>query len=140
MFDGSASTSTTGTIVQWLWNFGDGATASGPQVQHTFRSSGTFAVTLTVVDNIGASESLTQNVTVGQGALPTATFIASPTSPIIGQQVNFNASQSRPAPGRTIRSFTWDFGDGIHRPGPTPTRVREHRHLHGAADGHGGYS
>jgi len=112
VFDGSQSTSTTGTIVQWLWNFGDGATASGPQVQHTFRSAGTFAVTLTVIDSIGASESLTQNVNVGQGALPTATFIVSPTSPVISQQVNFNASQSRPAPGRTIRSFTWDFGDG----------------------------
>jgi len=72
LFDASASTSTTGTIVQWLWNFGDGSTASGEIVQHTFRSSGTFGVTLTVIDSIGASNSITQNVVVGQGALPTA--------------------------------------------------------------------
>jgi PKD repeat protein len=112
LFDASASTSTTGTIVQWLWNFGDGSTGSGEIVQHAFRSPGTFGVTLTVIDSIGASNSITQNVVVGQGTLPTASFVTSPTNPIIGQQINFNAAQSRPAPGRTIRSFDWDFGDG----------------------------
>ena len=112
LFDASKSTSTTGTIVQWLWNFGDGGTGSGEIVQHTFRLPGTFGVTLTVIDSIGASNSITQNVTVGQGTLPTATFVTSPTSPVIGQQINFNATQSRPAAGRTIRSFDWDFGDG----------------------------
>jgi len=123
LFDASASTSTTGTIVQWLWNFGDGSTASGEIVPHTFRSAGTFAVTLTVIDSIGASNSITQNVTVGQGALPTASFVVSPTSPVIGQQINFNASQSRPAPGRTIRSFQWDFGDGTTGSGQTTSHA-----------------
>jgi len=123
LFDASASTSTTGTIVQWLWNFGDGGTASGEIVPHTFRSAGTFAVTLTVIDSIGASNSITQNVTVGQGALPTATFVVSPTNPVIGQQINFNASQSRPAPGRTIRSFQWDFGDGTTGTGQTTSHA-----------------
>ena len=112
VFNASQSTSTTGAIVQWLWNFGDGGTASGEIVQHTFRSAGVFPVTLTVIDSIGASNSTTQNVNVGQGTLPTATFVTSPANPVIAQQVNFNASQSRPAPGRTIRSFEWDFGDG----------------------------
>jgi PKD repeat protein len=112
VFNASQSTSTTGEIVQWLWNFGDGGTASGEIVQHTFRSPGVFPVTLTVIDSIGASNSTTQNLNVGQGTLPTATFVISPANPVIAQQVNFNASQSRPAPGRTIRSFEWDFGDG----------------------------
>src|SRR4051812_675903 len=85
LFDASASRSTTGTIVQWLWQFGDGGTASGEVVQHAFRLPGTFAVTLTVVDSIGASNSITQNVVVGQGTLPTATFVTSPSAPSIGQ-------------------------------------------------------
>lgn len=123
LFDASASTSTTGTIVQWLWNFGDGSTASGEIVPHTFRSAGTFAVTLTVIDSIGASNSITQSVTVGQGALPTASFVVSPNNPVIGQQINFNASQSRPAPGRTIRSFQWDFGDGTTGGGQTTSHA-----------------
>lgn len=124
IFNASQSTSQTGTIVQWLWNFGDGTTASGEIVQKTFRGAGTFPVTLTVIDNIGASNSVTQNVTVGQGTLPTATFIISPSGgAVIGQTLNFNATQSRPAPGRTIRSFAWDFGDGTTGSGATTTHA-----------------
>jgi PKD repeat protein len=124
IFNASQSTSTTGAIVQWLWNFGDGTTASGEIVQKTFRSSGTFPVTLTVIDSIGASNSVTQNVTVGQGTLPTATFIVSPSGgAVVGEALNFNASQSRPAPGRTIRSFEWDFGDGTGGTGVTTTHA-----------------
>jgi len=121
LFDARQSTSTTGTLVQWLWNFGDGSTGSGEVVQHTFRSAGTFSVTLTAIDSIGASNSTTQTVTIGQGTLPTAVILTSPTSPVIGQTINFNASTSRPAPGRTIRSYTWDFGDGRTGSGPTTT-------------------
>jgi PKD repeat protein len=112
LFDASASRSSTGTIVQWLWNFDDGSTASGERVTHSFRSAGTRNVTLTVIDSIGASNAITKTVPVGQGALPTATIVTSPAAPIVGQAVNFNGSTSRPAPGRVIRSYDWDFGDG----------------------------
>jgi PKD repeat protein len=112
VFDGTTSTSTTGTIVQWFWNFGDGDTASGQVAQHIFDSPGLFGVTLTVTDSIGATNSITQSVNVGLGAVPTVDFVISPTQPIIGSPVNFNAAQTKAAPGRTIRSFDWDFGDG----------------------------
>lgn len=119
LFDASASKSSTGTIVQWLWNFDDGSTGSGERVTHAFRSAGTKNVRLTVVDSIGATESITKSVTIGQGALPTATIVTSPSAPVVGQTVNFNASTSRPAPGRTIRSYDWDFGDGSTGSGAT---------------------
>ena len=123
VFNATQSTSTTGTIVQWLWNFGDGSTGSGEIVQHAYRNPGTFPVTLTVIDSIGASNSTTQNVTIGQGALPTAVILTSPTNPVLNQSVNFNATTSRPAPGRTIRSYEWDFGDGSRGSGATTTHA-----------------
>jgi PKD repeat protein len=119
LFDASASTSNTGTIVQWLWNFDDGGTASGERVTHSFRSAGTRNVTLTVIDSIGASNAITKVVPVGQGTLPTAAIVTSPATPTVNQVVNFNASTSRPAPGRTIRSYEWNFGDGTTGSGPT---------------------
>jgi PKD repeat protein len=119
LFDASASKSSTGTIVQWLWNFDDGSTGSGERVTHAFRSPGTKNVRLTVIDSIGASESITKSVTIGQGALPTAVILSSPSAPTVNQTVNFNGSSSRPAPGRTIRSYDWDFGDGTTGSGPT---------------------
>jgi PKD repeat protein len=123
IFNATQSASTTGTITQWLWNFGDGSTGSGEIVQHNYRTAGSFPVTLTVTDSIGASNSTTQTVTIGQGALPTAVILTSPTNPVINQAVNFNASTSRPAPGRTIRSFEWDFGDGSRGSGATTTHA-----------------
>jgi PKD repeat protein len=119
LFDASSSTSTTGTITQWLWNFGDGATGSGEVVQHAFRSAGNFTVTLTAIDSIGASNATSQTVTIGQGAQPTAAILTSPSAPNVNEQINFNASTSRPGPGRTIRSYEWDFGDGTTGSGVT---------------------
>ena len=80
-------------------------------------------MTLTLTDSIGRTNSRSQTLTVGQGAVPTAVIITSPSSPVVGQQINFNASTSRPAPGRTIRSYEWDFGDGTRGGGPTVTHA-----------------
>jgi PKD repeat protein len=112
VFDGSPSTSTSGTIVEWNWNFGDGARASGMFVTHSFSKPGTFNVTLTAVDSIGASNAVSHAVVVGQGANPSASFVMSPASPVLNQNVNFNASASTATAGRVIRSYSWDFGDG----------------------------
>ena len=60
----------------------------------------------------GDPASTSQSLTVGAGVDPTAAFTFSPTDPVPGSTVNFNGSGSRPAPGRTIVSYTWDFGDG----------------------------
>jgi hypothetical protein len=43
----------TGPIVQYYWDFGDGQTASGPTVSHEYRRPGKYKVTLTVVDREG---------------------------------------------------------------------------------------
>src|SRR5262249_34611562 len=39
---------TTGSPVQWLWDFGDGSTSTGQNPQHTYSQTGTFDVKLTV--------------------------------------------------------------------------------------------
>jgi len=45
-----------GTVEQWLWDFGDGNTAStGPEVSHTYFSKGTVDVSLVVSNNKGSS-------------------------------------------------------------------------------------
>ena len=39
-----------GNIVSWTWDFGDGTTASGPMVAHTYSAPGDYFATLTVID------------------------------------------------------------------------------------------
>jgi len=55
-FDGSASTDIDGTIESYDWTFGDGESASGATVSHTYSVSGDYMVTLTVTDDSGATD------------------------------------------------------------------------------------
>ena len=53
------STSTS-PIVNWSWNFGDGSTSNLQNPTHTYTTSGTFDVSLTVTDLDGCSRTLTK--------------------------------------------------------------------------------
>jgi PKD repeat protein len=64
-FDGSVTNST--LIVpkaDYQWDFGDGTTAIGPSVQHSYASGGTYTVKLTVTDRGGTAASLSQTITI----------------------------------------------------------------------------
>ncbi|MEO8480569.1 MAG: PKD domain-containing protein [Acidobacteriota bacterium] len=111
-FDGSGST---GNIVSYTWNFGDGRseTNGGPTARHRFGLAGTYSVTLTVKDDLGrTSTSAAKSVNVSSISAPTAAFAVSPTTPKAGENVFFNGSASKAAAGRTIVEYRWDFGDG----------------------------
>ncbi len=56
-FSAGASSSPNGTVVQYLWNFGDGATTTSttPTVSHTYAHPGAYNAVLTVIDNAGCS-------------------------------------------------------------------------------------
>ena len=70
--DGSASSDPDGTIVSYAWDFGDGNTGSGVSPTHTYAAAGSYAVTLTVTDDDGATD-------VGQ---TTATISEPPPPPL----------------------------------------------------------
>lgn len=65
--DGTYSRSEGGSIVGYEWNFGDGTTATGPIVTHTYTKAWAYAVTLTVTDEGGNSDSCTVACSVGAG-------------------------------------------------------------------------
>jgi len=53
-----------GTIVSYLWDFGDGNTSTEQNPKHTYDKTGTYNVTLTVTDNDGATHTQTQEIKV----------------------------------------------------------------------------
>ncbi|MGR9105799.1 MAG: DNRLRE domain-containing protein, partial [Gammaproteobacteria bacterium] len=59
-----ASNDSDGTIAGWSWDFGDGNGSSEQNPSHGFASEGAYPVTLTVTDDGGANDSVTQNVSV----------------------------------------------------------------------------
>jgi PKD repeat protein len=113
LFDASTSQAPANNpIATYSWSFGDGHTATGQTVTHDYSAAGTYVVTLTLIDGYGRSASRSQTLNVGAGVNPTAAFTFSPTEPLPNTTVFFNASTSRAAPGRSIVSYVWDFGDG----------------------------
>jgi len=58
----------TGTVSQWAWDFGDGASSSAQNPSHTYAAAGTYSVKLTAT-NAGGSTSKTRQVNV-QAAPP----------------------------------------------------------------------
>jgi PKD repeat protein len=101
-----------GSIVAYSWTFGDGSTGTGQVTSHAYAKAGNYPVTLTVTGALGQSATATKIVQVAGGSTPTADFVFSPTAPVVGQEVYFNASASKAGTGRTIVNYEWDFGTG----------------------------
>ena len=56
---------------------------------------------------------------VDASTAPSGDFVISPTSPVVGDTVLFNADSVQAAAGHTLVQYSWDFGDGS----PAATRV-----------------
>jgi len=111
-----------GPACTYRWEFGDGNTGSGVFATHQYRAGGNYQVRLTVTDARGASGVIAQPVTVGVATPPTASFTFSPTAPAVSQMIFFNAEASRPAAGRRLVSYSWDFGSGRTGSGVTTSK------------------
>jgi parallel beta-helix repeat protein len=64
-FNGSMSYDPDGIIVDYSWEFGDGAVGNGAFVSHTYDFPGSYTVKLTVTDDDGLSDSDWVHVMVG---------------------------------------------------------------------------
>ena len=92
-FSAVGSSDPDGSIVSYVWDFGDGGTGSGITAYNTYVSPGTYTVRLTVTDNDGATDFTTQFVsvqTVAEPDLVIQSISYAPSNPIIGQNVTFS--------------------------------------------------
>jgi PKD repeat protein len=84
----AASTDATGTIVNFVWSWGDGAsdTSTSADSSHVYANTGVFNITLTVTDDFPASGSATTTATIQDGP-PPYSLTASPASVIAGNPI-----------------------------------------------------
>jgi hypothetical protein len=68
--DGSKSFDPDGSITSYAWNFGDGNSASGASMTHSYADAATYSARLTVTDNAGAQSTDTAVVTVTSAPPP----------------------------------------------------------------------
>ncbi|MBS1664791.1 MAG: PKD domain-containing protein [Bacteroidetes bacterium] len=104
--------STGSASATYLWDFGNGNTATVSDPQAVYTDLGDYPVTLTVSDG-GASATVTHMVSVY--AKPVFNFTYGPGSVCGPQPVTFTGS------GASIVSWLWDFGDGTTLQTSSPT-------------------
>ena len=111
-FDASES-SDENEIREYRWDFdGDGeidAVTADPVIDHAFETTGDVEVTLTVVDETGATTTATRTVTVTDEEAPTAAVNA-PSDVTAGSDAVFSAVNS--TDNAEITGYEWTFGDG----------------------------
>lgn len=107
LIDGSVDVG--GSIVGRSWSFGDGEVSVEPAPTHTYAGSGSYPVTLTVVDGGGNSDTASRIITVASEpvrAAPVAAFDVACRS----ATCTF-ADRSTDADG-SVTAWSWSFGDG----------------------------
>jgi len=110
-FNATASSDPEGGPLTFEWVFGDGATGTGPIVNHTYANAGIYTAELTVIDNMGNSDMASATITVTAPNLPpTVLPTATPSSGAPPLNVAFTAGASDPE-GQPL-SYSWSFGDG----------------------------
>lgn len=93
----------TGCIQDYQWDLGDGQTATGPVVNHTYGAYGQYTVVLSVSDGT-TTESTSQVIQLDPPPPPVAAFDIS----VSGLSISLDGSAST----GTNLGYAWDLGDG----------------------------
>lgn len=101
--DASGSSDVDGQIAEYAWDFGDGATGSAVQTNHTYEFAGEYEVALTVTDNQGAHAVTSQTIVVA--GLPYAEFTVN----VNALKVTVSAAES--SDFNPIVQYTWYWGE-----------------------------
>jgi len=111
----------TTTSPVFAWNFGDGASGIGPSVSHSYASTTSYHVTVSVIDSVsGASGFASTTATVGAGGSGGALTVTAfgPYSGTVGVPVTMYATATDASP-----QYTWIFGDGATSGGQSVTHA-----------------
>jgi outer membrane protein assembly factor BamB len=123
-FDGSLTTGEA-DVTRYEWSFGDGTEATGETVTHAFPAAGSHDVTLTVTDEVSATDATTRTVSVDP-APPRPAVSVEPERPGVGETVTLDASGTTDPDG-SVESYEWSLGTGRSppaRPSRTATTTR----------------
>ena len=96
------------TIVEYIWDFGDGTGGKDARIKHTYVREGDYIVTLTVTDKNGLSGNSSMRITAAE-LQPPAAVIQAPQQADVGQPITFDGSGS--TGGNPIVNYAWNFGD-----------------------------
>ncbi|MCY2990495.1 MAG: alpha-galactosidase [Planctomycetota bacterium] len=112
-FSGQETYSPQGEIASYGWDFGDGATASGPVAEHAYQTPGTYAAKLTVKDPQGRTDTAGVTVTV----IPVDTTVPELVAVAAGEPEQVAVVFSKPiarSTAETISNYALDRDAQVH--------------------------
>lgn len=122
-FDGSGSTDEHPETMTYAWAYGNGRTGTGAVPTTIYFAPGTFAATLTVRDEYGATGTATVSVTITEPPTNVApSAVISPPS-CAGLACNFSARDSIDTNTGDVVTYAWNFGDGSTSTSVAPART-----------------
>ena len=100
-------TLSTENVSNFVWNFGDGSTATDTVISHNYPQAGTYNTSITIYDSTGCvivypSDTIVLNNQIN------AFFVATPVTAETGTVITFDDQSIFNAPGVT---WNWEFGD-----------------------------
>jgi hypothetical protein len=104
----AASTDPDGDALTFAWTFGDGGTATGATVSHTYAQNGAYAIRVIATDTRGLADTVSTTATVSNVA-PT---IAPATGATIDAGETYAATGNFTDPGSDPFTATVNYGDG----------------------------
>jgi len=115
------STDSDGSITAWSWDFGDSTSSNAQHPSHSYAAGGTYTVVLTVTDNDGGVDSVSQLVAVSTGGGGNAPPVASFSYVCNALDCSFDSSASSDDVG--IDEYLWTFGDGSGETQADPSHI-----------------
>ena len=125
-FEGSASDPDNDNFTA-TWNFGDGQSATGLSVSHTYETAGTYTAVLTVVDSKGAASTPVQ-IKIFPGNTPPDPVISAPILDKlfrVGEQITLSGTATDSEDGDVSASMSWKVL--LHH---VPYRLQINEHVH----------
>ncbi len=116
----SSSSISNGSIALEIWNFGDGSTATGPNVTHTYKLPGTYQITLVAIGKNNCKDTIIKSFTI----YPSPIVSLKPLNPIVfckGESVLLSVTKD------IEYTYQWMLG-GVVIPGAAKDTLRVDKH------------
>jgi PKD repeat protein len=107
-----------GTIASREWDFGDGQAGTGASPMHTYAAGGSYNVTVTATDNLGAATTSAVQVvqvTPASSGGPSASFDVTCSS--------LDCTITNTSTATASATWAWDFGNGTNSTAKDPAPV-----------------
>ncbi|MFP4363387.1 MAG: PKD domain-containing protein [Spirochaetia bacterium] len=97
-----------GSNLSYFLDFGDNTTDSGSVlINHTYNTEGSYQVTLTIIDDQGRTDSITEEITIADNISPVLTVSQDIENPLEDEEITFTAAGSD-ADGDNL-TYSWEF-------------------------------